>query len=279
MSQKIAVIGKSHAVAFLDAISNWREQVNFSGQCTDPRYTKVFHGWSAFGTGCRFFKLEPFNTYTTFSDLHVCLFGGTDYYGPLAYFDNDLLRTTAVLDKIIDQVRDFDVIISIIGGGDYHKFGLVKHAPDFDFFPYEKPVAGQPVDLVYIDKIITTHLVHTVIAPLVCMKKVMPEKKFFHVLMPPPLQCPERSPVFEGLQEAFERVGFIPSQIRKKIYERYIFITQKYLNQWGVILVDPYYDEACKDGFLKLEFAEGVVHCNAAYGKLIANRLSKLLSK
>ena len=117
--KKIALIGHSHAVSILDAIADWRPQVQMDNGVEDSRYTRAFQGWFSVNTGGELFELEPYPEFKELSGMQVCLISDTTFSGNLASFGSEEtghanVDVSEFLAAFIQKVSSFDVIISAL---------------------------------------------------------------------------------------------------------------------------------------------------------------------
>lgn len=277
----IALIGHSHAVSILDGIGDWRPQVRLGGKQEDVRFTRAFQGWFSVDTGGELFRVKTHPEFEALSGIQVCLVTKATFPGELASIDRCEQGATSVkisdfLGRFVNKVSGFDAIVSVIQGSEHATLGLINMLPEYDFPPYEGPLECQPIDSMYIDAIVS-EMTSPVVTPLAFMKSAIKNAKILHVPPPPPLRNPAKAPVFEAFRHEKEKYGFVRPGLSQKWHTMYVSKLKAQLESLNVILVDPSFEEACEDGFLKPEYAEGLTHGNSAYGKLVGSRIVQLL--
>ena len=278
--RKIALIGHSHSVSILDAIADWRPQAQMNRDGEDSRYTRAFQGWFSVDTGGRLFELEPYPEFTELSGMQVCLITDRTFSGNLASLGSidqgeASINVSDFLASFIQRISDFDVIVSVLHGNEHAVLGLIDNLPAYDFSPFDVPVQGQPIDTMYIDAIVN-QLTSRVVAPLAAIRSAVKHATILHIPPPPPLRDPSQASVLEILKEDIEKYGLVRPSLRQKWHTTYVNTLKAQLEPWQVMLVEPNYEPACENGFLKLSHAEGLTHGNADYGKLVAGRIAQL---
>lgn len=211
----------------------------------------------------------------------MCLITEATFSGELATVvpstTGDVSVTTSeFLAAFLNRVSNFDAIVSVIYDNKYPFLGLINNLPEYDFAPYGEATQAQPIDRRYIDAIIN-EMTMRVLSPMACIRGSLPNATILHVPPPPPLREPANVSVREVFKEHVEKHGFLRADLSRKWHASYIDKLRAGLVPLNVDLLDPRFEVACEDEFLKPEYAEGLTHGNSAYGKLVASRIMQLL--
>lgn len=275
------LLAHSHGVALLDGISTWRERGAVSKSEGDARYGAAFQGWFNGAVSAEPFETEVSDGHLSFKHMKAWLISSGSGIGELARLERqggaDLLLIHQKLTDALSAWNGQRPIVSMLNGNEHAQI-LLKHFPAYDFIDADSlgVEAGVPViDSAFIDQTITGWI-NAVLPALLAVRR-MTVNPLIHVLPPPPREHPERSAHFEVMEKLVLTFGFLPGPMRLKWYRRYCRRLSTQLAAFGIrVLTAP--REACTpEGLLKEEFAEGLTHGNAAYGRLVAQQLSPLL--
>ncbi len=281
--RKIALIGHSHAVCILDAMADWRQSLALNSAPVAENYSEAFRGWFTVNTGGRMFALNPYPEFEAFAGTQICVLNMATFSGMLAQVSRVVdgrvhFEMSKFLTSFIQQVAGADAIISVIYGHDHSRFGVVANMPEYDFEPFESPPAGQPIDRMYIDRVLH-EMCMTVAAPLACLRGAMPTAKIVHVMPPPPLFDPSNASVQELYAPLVKEHGLVRPSLRRKWHSAYVDRVKAQLAPFRVNFVEADHEIVCEDGFLKPEFAEGISHGNREYGRVMARRIADAIAQ
>jgi hypothetical protein len=281
--KSIAIIGHSHVVAILDGIGCWRKAAHLDQDCEDKSYTAAFQDWYSVNTAGKLFEILPKKQFEAFRGAKVSPITSAGSYtvATLTRLDNGSMQASISpdLQAFLNEVAEFDVVISVLHGGEHVKRGIVNDMPEYDFAPYEEGLTDYyPIDSSYIAKYLAQDI-QTVGAPLLAMCLSLKKARLLHVAPPPPLKDPSAAKVYENLDDLVRRYGFVRPALRLKWYSRYLASLRSVTARLGITLVEPNDHALTVDGFLNPEFAEGLTHGNARYGELMAGDLARLIQE
>jgi hypothetical protein len=274
---KIGLIGHSHAIVFLDAISVWRSRAGL-----DSAFTKGFgtslQGWFA-DRPVAAFELEAKPEYAQFAGTKTILFPPK---APLALVTSRKTDSGAeiVLSELFQQcLRELsacDTIVSILYGSQVQEMSLYKSFSDYDFAPYDAPDV-LPIDYQYIAAHLRS-MAGMVMLPLKAMRHAMPSARIVHVAPPPPLEDPSKAAHTESTgADSIPRDALARPTLRMKWHDAYVQTLRRLVWQDGVQIVEPPREAVSDRGFLREEYADSIAHANESYGRLMADHVSQLL--
>ena len=283
VSPSFFLIGASHAIALLDAATDWRTQrrAQQSGP-VDTRYAEDYQEWLSGTT-----PDSPFTT-TVNSVLPSRTGAATVWLRTAA--SKPLLTIRPMPDKSVTFLINspFDLhlekwrgqvpIVSMLGSNQ-HSRHVIRTQPDYDFLEMGVPEIAhdaQMVDSFFIDSQVMPW-VNAVALPLLSVYRSV-ENPLCHVLSPPPRANPQATPHLEVFKELLERHGFAPDRLRLKWYRRYCRLLSQQLRQFGIEVLPPPVETVGSDGLLLEHFAEGLTHGNALYGACVARQVSNWLA-
>jgi hypothetical protein len=275
------LLAHSHGLSLLDGISNWRERATVKTAETDTRYGAALQGWLTGSLSAEPFETEVGALGLPFKQVEAWLISPKSGIGDLAKIQhNDGADTVVVNEKLAAILAGWNSKVPIVSmlNGNEHALIMLNRFPAYDFVDIDLTnfQPGVPViDTAFIDDVISGWI--NAVFPALLTVRHMTENPLIHVLPPPPRENPERSRHFEVLNELVAAFGFLPEQVRLKWYRRYCRKLSAQLASVGIIVLPPPNDACTIDGLLKEEFAEGITHGNAAYGRLVAEQLSILL--
>ena len=277
----LLLLGHSHGVALLDGISSWRERGKVSASGGDTRFGAAFQGWFNGAVSADPFEAEVIDDQLPFTRMQAWLISSGSGIGELARLERrqgaDTLLIHQKLSATLGAWNGPMPIVSMLNGNE-HAQVLLNRLPPYDFIDADSPGVqpGVPViDGAFIDQAIAGWV--NAVWPALLAVRRMATNPLIHELPPPPREHPERSSHFEVMDKLESAFGFLPGPMRLKWYRRYCRHLNAQLSGLGVqVLAAP--AEACTpEGLLKAEFAEGLTHGNAAYGRLVAKQLCALL--
>lgn len=279
------VLGHSHAVAFLDGVTDWRRHLAPPAQVPDdPRYGEAFQGWFSGA-----FPDEVLKPRVSESGLR-----SREIIARVIPRDSNLERMVKQKPREDGRVQltiqpEFmaflkglpaNVPIASFLHGNEHAKMMMGHLPRYDFLEPEVPgfnltLDAVPIDAIFIDQIVNSWI--SVVAPTLIAIRAATGSRLIHVLPPPPREKPLSATHFEKLGAIVREHGFAPDALRLKWYRRYCRVLSAILTSNGCEVLSPPATTLTDDGLLKSSLAEGVTHANAAYGKHLAHALEEKL--
>lgn len=270
------LIGHSHAIAVLDAVTDWREQRRTEQVGTsDPRYAELYQEWLRGTT-----PGEPFTTRVKSMPLADSISTTVWLLSPgnnqkslvtmITMPDTSVtLRINSPFDLYLEKWQGHTPIISMLCGNE-HSQHIIRTSIDYDFIEHDVPEIAsftQMIDGHFIDSQIDAW-VKAVSLPLLAVRKSI-ENPICHILPPPPRAHPQLTRHLEGYKDLVERYGFAPDQLRLKWYRRYCRLLTQQLNSFGIDVLPAPGEAIQQDGLLLEGYAEGLTHGNVAYGHCV----------
>lgn len=275
---RLAIIGHSHTVAFLDAIADWRRFAKLDDWRPDG-FPEAYRGWFSLAVDGAAFRFTSKPEFAAFADAKTVLFAPAANPWELAHLgDGDggpSVQVSPHLQKCLLEISDCDTIVSFIHGWEVPAISLVNQHPDYDFAPYDDHHC-RPIDYQFILGAIV-EMVMKVVVPLRVIKVVMPTARIFHVTPPPPLEDPARAPYREQFADVMETYGVARAALRLKWHYAYREELSRMLMLAGMLALHEPPAALTAEGFLREEFSGSVTHANAAYGALVADRVRGLV--
>lgn len=273
---RIAVIGHSHALAFLDAISEWRPS-SVESAWVPPGFTEAYRGWFSPLLNGTALPLRVKPGFEAFEGAKAVLFSPHANAVDLAKLRNDDGAMTIELSdpfkRCLGQLFECDIVISLLGGGAGCVFN--EH-PDYDFAPYDGD-AYRPIDSKYVIQAEIENAMR-IVTPLVALRTTFPAIRIIHLGPLPPLeQLPEGIPL-EQFAETLEKYGLARPTLRLKWFYVFRGELRRLLMRSGIPMIDEPPEALTERGFLRPEYASSLAHANAAYGALMAAQVRPLLT-
>jgi len=279
---RMGVVGHSNAVAFLDAVADWRAAAGM-GDWVPDGYSADMAGWFSRAHGA-VFEFVPKPEFAAFGGTKTALF--TAEVGPLELATlRDADGTPAVdlspqLQRCLIDFQECDTVISLIYGGEARDLSLINYYPAYDFAPYgaagEAGEDPQPVDFQYILGLLLPKAMR-ILLPLRIIKAALPGVRVIHMAPVPPLEFPDRIRHVEMLGPAIARFGFTRPALRLKWHYAFREELRRLLQQSGILLINEPDEAVTARGFLRDDYAASLNHANAAYGALLAAQIGRLL--
>lgn len=276
------LIAHSHGVAVLDAVSNWRKQLNSLGE-HDPRYGAAFQGWfNGSITG------EPFTTEINHPSIEskkidAWIISSAAKVGQLAALKSSNGINTLYIDEkfsaVLSAWNDSRPIVSMLNGNE-HALTMLNRFPPYDFIDSEEKTLRRDVtiiDEIFIDQIISTWI-NAVYFSLVALRKSC-NSQLIHILPPPPRENPQSSVHTEAFPEGMLENGFIPDHLRLKWYRRYCRTLAECLATINCQVLEAPAQACNPSGLLREDYAEGLTHGNMRYGELVAVQIASALQR
>jgi len=271
------VIGHSHAINFLRACCNDISILNHEN------YEKL-------QLGNKFSDLITKNNYFLKHALKAFVIPPNSNWGKIAVIRVDEGKEhidvatdfEALLRSLED--RQEDVLISFFNGNEHSVISMIQHPIPYDFFPpNEVNHGGYDSDLQIIPYPVIEKQIHqavnSTVACLSVARHILPKMRIIHVLPPAPIssesQIRKAPEVFENLIEQF---GISPIKLRVKYYQVYVNMLRNLLMKRSIEFLSPPLASLDEHGALRTEYAFAATHANEAYGSLIAEQITELIS-
>jgi hypothetical protein len=277
----IYLIGHSHIVAMLDAVTNWRDKID-KEPTQDSRFGTVFQAWFTDAITPNSFQARIVDETLTMEVVEAWAISATTGIGALATIRKDSGKELQVLGnrKFLDILKTWNgltPIVSMLRGNELSKM-MLGNLPEYDFLDCEisQICKNSPlVDEVFIDALVDEKIFR-VCDELLAIRTLV-QNDLIHILPPPPREHPNSSVHFEALGDLISKHGFISDNLRLKWYRRYCRNMTRRLEAIGCHVL-PAPTECCNSiGLLKEEFSEGLTHGNWRYGILVAKQLDRFL--
>jgi hypothetical protein len=244
-------------------------------------YGLAFQGWFNGAVSSEPFETEVSDVALSFTHIEAWLISSGSGIGELARLQRqgeaDTLMIHQKLIALLNAWNGTRPIVSMLNGNEPAQF-MLNRFPAYDFIDPDVPgvKVGVPViDIAFIDQAIRGWI-RAVLPALLAVRRLA-ANPLIHVLPPPPREHPERSRHFETMDKLVTAFGFLPGQTRLKWYRRYCRQLSAQFGSFGIRVVAAPSEACTPEGLLKEEYAEGLTHGNAAYGRLVAAQLSSLL--
>jgi len=180
------------------------------------------------------------------------------------------------------------LVISIMGGADWVKYGLVNTPVPFDFILPNEP----ELPLIEGAEIIPYHAMRSMLAENV-RRTYMPLRSIraftdlplYHVAPPPPIRDSETvaallgdNPFSKDFGAAIRQYGIPTRHLRYKSWRTFSDLVRETCSEVGCGFIDVPPESQDEEGFLREEYrAKDPVHANDAYGILVIRQLQALL--
>lgn len=275
-------IAHSHGVSVLDAISNWRKQLNSLGE-HDPRYGAAFQGWFNGSITGEPFTTEIDHPSIEFKKIDAWIISSAAKVGQLAVLKSSNGISTLYLDEkfsaVLNAWNDSRPIVSMLNGNE-HALTMLNRLPPYDFIDSEEKSLHRDatiIDELFIDQIISTWI-NAVYFSLVALRKSC-NNQLIHILPPPPRENPTTSVHTEAFPDEMLAKGFIADHLRLKWYRRYCRKLTECLTAINCQVLEAPTLACNSNGLLKEEYAEGLTHGNMKYGVLVAEQIASTLQR
>ena len=276
------VVGHSHAVAFLDGVTDWRKHIASTTHLpSDPRYSDAFQGWFSGAFPDESLQLQVTEPGLRSRRILARLIPRTSALnGAAEYVQRDGQPNLLIQPQFLDFLKGLPANVPIVSfiRGNEHARQMLGDLPRYDFL--EPEVAGLdpaadavPIDTIFIDQVIDTWL--SVTLPTLAAIRAVTGERVIHILPPPPRENPQSAGYFEKVGAIVREHGFAPDAIRLKWYRRYCRLLSMALGLNGCEVLPPPTETLTKDGFLKSTLADGLTHAKLDYGKILARAIEE----
>jgi hypothetical protein len=184
----------------------------------------------------------------------------------------------------ISSLTADDVVISMVGGGQYTVFSTVQHAEPFDFYNCDGTGISDPeaaiIPYQVLLDLVSTSVIHGLEAgdgkirgdgtALEAMQSAT-QARIVHILPPPPVkdsQAIQRRHEERFALQGISSFGVSSAQLRLKFWSLQATVLHQFCRDRGIELIGPPAD-ALVDGFLRPEYHHGGAHANERYGELL----------
>jgi hypothetical protein len=272
---KIAVIGHSHTLAFLDAISEWRPS-SIEPEWLPPGFAESYRGWFSSKLDGSALPLRVKPGFEAFEGARTVLFSPHANAPDLAKLRNDGGTMTIELadrfKRCLVQITDCDTVVSVLEGG---AVCLLNEYPDYDFAPFDGG-DHRPIDSKYIIEAVIEQAMR-VVTPLIALRTTIPGARIIHLGPLPPLEQPPDGIPLEQFAEPIAKYGLARPALRLKWFYLFRSELRRLLMRSGIPMIDEPAEALTERGFLRPEYAASLTHANAAYGALMAAQVRPLL--
>lgn len=282
MAKSISLIGHSHSVCLLDSLGEWREG-KLKTSSYDERYSNAFQGWFANDLSDAEIAL-PLKVDGA-EDIRVKCFPIFDATpgGKLVTVKHEAnnveIKATQTFSKYLRRMQDSDLIVSVLFGNEHARYLYINDMPAYDFIELGNDAnqfhhKAQPIDRLHISKILHP-FADKIRFPLMALSSKFPSKKIIHILPPPPIKDMKDADFTEVFQGCFDKFGQVDSSLRLKWYNSYCWILGRVLEKIGISVLHAPTAALTEEGFLAIEFAEGLTHGNTSYAELVWQQIKE----
>ncbi len=276
------VLGHSHAIAFLDGVTDWRQHsAPNTSTPKDPRYSEAYQGWRSGAFPAEVLAVNVTEPGLRSRRLLARLISRTSSFKTgVEFVERDGRTKLQIQPQFLDVLRELPAntpIVSFMHGNEHARM-MLGHLPPYDFIDPEvadiNPSSDAvPIDTMFIDQVIDAWL--AVVAPTLTAIKAITGSRVIHVLPPAPVENPQSSSYLEKLEAFVLEYGFAPDPIRLKWYRRYCRLLSMVLEANGCEVLPPPANTVTREGFLKSSLSGGLTHGSSEYGKHIARALEE----